>query len=78
MRQFDEVASIVAAGEWAAMTAAVSGRDFKELVNRTRNLMASCTLDTGETVENIQSDAILKSVNDVLEAAFKLKIEFKI
>jgi hypothetical protein len=77
-RQIEEVAAAVAAGDWAVMTAEIFGLDFKELVNRARNQIASCTMDIPETGEIAQSDAILKSVNDVLEAAFRLKIHLKI
>jgi hypothetical protein len=76
-RQIEEVAAVVAAGDWVVMTAEIFGQDFKYLVNRARNEIASCTMET-ETGESTQSDTIIKSVNDVLEAAFKLKIQFKI
>ena len=77
-RQIEEVAVVVAAGDWVVMTAEIFGQDFKDLVNKARNEIASCTMEMSEPGERPQSEAILKSVNDVLEAAFILKIQLKI
>jgi hypothetical protein len=77
-RQIEEVQSIIAAGDWAVMTAGIFGQEFKNLVNKLRNEIASCTMEIANIDEIASSDTMIKSVNDVLEAAFKLKIMLKI
>lgn len=78
LREQAVVGASIAAGEWATMTAGVFGNAFKSIVEKANTDLVSCAGLTSDAGENVTSELLQKSINAVLEAAYNLKIRYKI
>lgn len=78
LRNIEGVQAAVVAGDWAVMTAETFGADFKSIVERASRDLASCVAVPSDTQTVATSETLLDSVNNVLEAAYKLKITNKL
>ena len=78
LRNMDGVEAAVVAGDWAVMTAETFGEDFKSIVDKARKDLTSCVAVLPDTQTMVSPEALLDSVNRVLEAAYRLKITYKL